>query len=374
MIDSQIASLIIRSEFSGAFGVPDSLLKGLNAAFDDFESSFHQITANEGAAVGMAIGAYLATGVPALVYMQNSGLGNALNPLVSLASQEVYGVPLVLLVGWRGEPGVSDEPQHKLQGSRTRELLDAIQIPWEVAEDSTEEFKSQLQRMRQLSVHISNPTALLVRAGSFSSNSAVAKPSMTVQNELMSRERALEIVAEFDPEGYYIATTGMLARELYEIRENQGRYHNQDFLVIGGMGHVAAISHGFARLRNKGVVYCLDGDGSMLMHMGSSAVLASEREAKIIHIVFNNGCHDSVGGQPTPTNQLDFAKLAQALGYSLSIQVRTPRELESALTESKKAKGATFIEIVVRPGARKDLGRPKNPPSQMMQKFLEAQV
>ncbi len=374
MIDPKSASQTIRSEFSGAFGVPDSLLKGLNSAFDDFESTFHQITANEGAAVGMAVGAFLATGKPALVYMQNSGLGNALNPLVSLASKEVYGVPLVLLVGWRGEPGGSDEPQHKLQGSRTVDILEAIQIPWEVAAASTEEFTKQLERMKQLSVSSSNPTALLIRAGSFSSHSQVPEPSMDVSHEVMSRERAVEIVANFDPTGYFFATTGMLARELYEIRENHGDPHSRDFLVIGGMGHVAAIAHGFARLKNKGAVYCLDGDGSMLMHMGSSAVLASETQAKITHIVFNNRCHDSVGGQPTPTRKLDLAKVASTFGYSESYKVSTPDELEDALAESRAARGATFIEIAIRPGARDGLGRPKSAPSQMIRDFLEAQV
>ena len=322
-------------------GVPDSLLRSFCAYLTDTKPASHVIAANEGGAVGLAAGHYLVTGTPALVYMQNSGQGNAVNPLCSLADTDVYGIPMVLLVGWRGEPGIKDEPQHVKQGKVTLSLFKTLDIPTEILPDDESSALDVARRMVALSRAESRPVALVVRKGLFAEYSLQGnKPNISA----LPREQAIEEIIKSLPEhAVVVSTTGMISREVYETRERMGQGHSHDFLVVGSMGHALMIALGIARERPDRRVFCLDGDGASIMHMGNMAIAGQSGCANLTHIVFNNAAHDSVGGQPTVGGAIDLPIIAAACGYN--------REGAPAFREVKVAKGA-----------RKDLGRPKEPP------------
>ncbi len=353
-------SLIREQGLSFFTGVPDSLLKDFCAYITDHApKGDHVIAANEGSAVALAIGQFLGTGEPAVVYMQNSGIGNAVNPLLSLADPEVYSVPMLLVIGWRGEPGVKDEPQHVKQGRRMTELLDAMEIPWFVLPTSPEDAAKVVaeagDRMRQ---HM-GPVAILVRAGTFDRYDLEHDVHTAFP---MRREQAVKIIAaQVADEDVVVSTTGKTSRELYECREEQGRRGN-DFLTVGGMGHTASIAAGIARKRPDRKVVCLDGDGSLIMHMGALGVIAQSAPGNLIHIVINNGAHDSVGGQPTVGYSIDIPAIAIACGYRGVASVETPEQLVEQLRELRQQQGPTLLEVKVNKGARADLGRPKSTP------------
>lgn len=356
------------------FGVPDSLLKNFSAEMEaksrSMPASSHRIVANEGSAVACAVGSYLTCGRPALVYMQNSGLGNAINPLASIAAREVYGVPMVLLIGWRGRPGETDEPQHMKQGEITPELLDLLGIPWTILPANQEEAETVVTAFVARTVAERNPVALLVAKNTFESRTF--EPT-ALEGAEMTRESALRCVSShLAEETLVIATTGMLGRELHEIR-NESEVRHTDFLNIGGMGHAISIALGAVIGDPKKRVACLDGDGSLLMHLGS-LFLAGKRENKnLTHIVFNNGVHDSVGGQPTPLQNVSLAEIARAAGYPFIDSARTPAQIARSLEAMSHNTGPWFLEILVRPGNRADLGRPKGEPFQMLTE-LQAQL
>jgi len=351
-------------------GVPDSLLKNFCAYVTDHApEGRHVIAANEGNAVGLAIGHYLASGRPALVYMQNSGQGNMVNPIASLADPDVYGIPMVLLVGWRGEPGVRDEPQHVKQGKITLSLFETMGIPtFIIPGDETEAARCVGNAVIQ-SLEEKRPVALIVKKGLFGEYSLQSK----VQSEfLLSRERAIELIIEKLPDNTaVVSTTGKPSRELYEIRDRQGRGHESDFLTVGGMGHASQIAAGIALEKPDRVVCCLDGDGAALMHMGGLGVVASLGLKNYKHILLNNGAHDSVGGQPTVGFNVDFSSIASSCGYS-SVQVaRDEDELKQLLPEFMNATGPVLLEVRVALGSRNDLGRPKTTPAQNKAAIME---
>ena len=331
-------------------GVPDSLLKNFCAYVTDNCGADHVIAANEGGAVGLATGHYLATGRPALVYMQNSGQGNAVNPLASLADPDVYSVPLVLLVGWRGEPGVKDEPQHVKQGKVTLSLFETLGIPTEVLPDD-EAAACQLARAQVARARAeSRPVALVVRKGLFADYALQnKKPDIAA----LRREEAIEaVLSEMGDDAVVVSTTGMISREVYEIRERLGQGHARDFLTVGSMGHALMIALGIAKAQPARPVFCLDGDGASLMHLGNLAIAGQSGCANLTHIVFNNAAHDSVGGQPTVAGQVNLPEIARQCGYN-------------------RPGAPTFREIRVAKGARKDLGRPKEPPQVNKALFME---
>jgi phosphonopyruvate decarboxylase len=277
-------------------GVPDSLLKDFCAyVMAELPAERHVIAANEGASVGLAIGYYLKTQKPALVYMQNSGFGNAVNPLLSLADNDVYGIPMVLLVGWRGQPGVKDEPQHVKQGRIMTDMLDAMKMPWSVLPKDAAQCDDALKAAVDLAQREKTPVVLLVEKDSFDKFRMPAH----VLLDLPSREEALiALVKEIGNDAIQVSTTGMLSRELFEYRNNTGANENRDFLTVGGMGHCSSIALGIAMQEKNREVWCLDGDGALLMHMGGLPVMAAHASKNFFHVIFNNGVHDSVGGQP----------------------------------------------------------------------------
>jgi phosphonopyruvate decarboxylase len=353
-------------------GVPDSLLKPFLAYVSDrADAGTHLITANEGASVGVAAGFHLSTGKLPLVYMQNSGLGNAINPLLSLADEKVYGIPMLVMIGWRGEPGTKDEPQHIKQGICTTEMLDSMAIPYIVLDSDEVKAKEQLSRLTKDCISKSCPHVILVREGTFSSWKK--KTSDNTQSLELSREDALTILANFvGPSDLVVSTTGKLSRELYELRDNTGKSHQTDFYTVGSMGHSSAIAFGLSLgLTDDRNVFCFDGDGAVLMHMGTLSTIGSQKPQRFRHIVFNNGVHESVGSQPTTGFSIDFPAIASACGYEWTRRVYKESDLRAAMEEMLKQDGLSFLEVQVAVRTRDDLGRPKTTPSENKVRFMQ---
>lgn len=341
-------------------GVPDSLLKNLCAyVTDNMDDKGHIIAANEGCAMGLAAGYHLATGKIPLVYMQNSGMGNTINPLLSLADDDVYGIPVLLIIGWRGEPGVHDEPQHVKQGKVTCTLLDAMGIPYEVLPDDEDSCIPVFDRCFDHLLNNSSPYALVVRKNTFD------KYNMSSRDETsypMSRERAIEIISSKMPEDtLFVSTTGMASRELYEIRDRRGQDHSYDFLTVGSMGHSSQIALGLAMNVPDRTICCIDGDGAVLMHTGGMSTIGTIAPPNLVHVMINNGVHDSVGGQPLVSREVDIDAVARAMGYKTVVTVDSEESLEDALMNRD---GTTFIQVMVHKGNRDDLGRPKTTPKE----------
>ena len=342
-------------------GVPDSLLKNICAYITDHCDARHNIiAANEGAAVGIAAGHYLATGQPACVYMQNSGEGNIINPIASLTDPEVYNIPVLLLIGWRGRPGVHDEPQHVKQGKVTTGLLNTMGINFDVL--SKEEDKAEKQIAKAVKVLRNKEVyALVIEKDTFEDYKLVNNLSPITLN--LSREEAIRTVAAaLGEKDCIVSTTGMISRELFEYRAAMNQSHERDFLTVGSMGHASQIALGIAMAQPDRRVWCFDGDGAAIMHMGSMAIVASKAPKNYVHVVFNNGAHDSVGGQPTVGLKIDLPAVAKAVGYKATVSVENKEELVEAL--KNLSEGPVLVEVKVKKGNRKDLGRPTTTPVQ----------
>jgi len=363
-------------------GVPDSLLKELCACFSDtLATGQHVIAANEGGAIGLATGHYLASHQPALVYMQNSGLGNVVNPIASLADPQVYGIPMLLVIGWRGELNahgeqIHDEPQHVKQGQITLSQLDVLGLPYQVMADDMDSAHAQIRTLLQQAMTRQGPVALVVRKQSFAPYKPVkttAAPASALADKLPvleSREHMIgQIVSALPQEAAVVATTGMASRELFELRKAQQAGHGRDFLTVGGMGHASQIACGIALAQPDRQVICIDGDGAMLMHMGSLTI--SAQQSNLLHIVLNNGAHDSVGGQPTVAAQLTLSDIASAAGYAQVYSVSGAESLNTVLQQALASGKSSFIEVLCRKGARADLGRPTRTPAQNKQDFMQ---
>lgn len=342
-------------------GVPDSLLKNICAYItDNLPTESNIIAANEGGAVGLAVGYYLATDKVPVVYMQNSGEGNIVNPLLSLVDKDVYNIPILLLIGWRGEPGVKDEPQHVKQGKVTLSLLETMGVKYEILSLDEVECLNQLKNAQAYMETTKEPFALVIRKDTFSDYLLQKKGDAEF---ILAREAAIQIVAAaMEPDAVVVATTGMISRELFEYREKMHQSHQRDFLTVGSMGHASQIAFGIALQKKDRRVYCFDGDGASLMHLGSMAITASMCPANYVHVVFNNGAHDSVGGQPTVGLKIDFPRIAQACGYAVALSVEDGGKLCEILEVIKNVQGPIFLEVKVKKGARKDLGRPTTTP------------
>lgn len=343
-------------------GVPDSLLKNICAYITDhFDAAHNIIAANEGAAVGLAAGHYLATGLPACVYMQNSGEGNIINPLASLTDQEVYNIPVLLLIGWRGRPGVHDEPQHVKQGKVTTGLLNVMGVNYEVLSKEEDKAAKQIDKAAKALAN-KEVFALVIEKDTFEDYKL---QNVEVNDLMMSREEAIQTVAAgLGEKDCIVSTTGMISRELFEYRAAMNQGHERDFLTVGSMGHASQIALGIALAQPDRRVWCFDGDGAAIMHMGSMAIVANKAPKNYVHVVFNNGAHDSVGGQPTVGLKIDLPAVANAVGYKSSFCVETKEYLTELLDKVKTADGPVLLEVKVKKGNRKDLGRPTTTPIQ----------
>ena len=350
-------------------GVPDSLLKNLCAYITDNVSRENNIiAANEGGAVALAAGYHLATGKMGCVYMQNSGEGNAVNPLLSLMDADVYRMPLLLVIGWRGEPGVHDEPQHVKQGKVTLSLLDAMGIKYAVLDEKWEEQTDKALRVIQETNGI---YALIVRKGTFEEYKL---QNQVASNWALGREEAIKIVVDkLREDDIVVSTTGMISRELFEYREAKHQGHAHDFLTVGSMGHASQIALGIALQKPNRRIVVFDGDGALLMHMGGMTIIGDYAPKNLVHIVFNNGAHDSVGGQPTVGQKIDVEAIAKAVGYADVISVDSPMSLMAAMNHVNCAviDGVSLINVNVGKGNRKDLGRPTTTPIENKNALME---
>lgn len=347
-------------------GVPDSLLKHFCAFLS--EDKKDTIVANEGGAIALAVGHYLGTGNIPLVYLQNSGMGNCINPLVSIADREVYSIPMLLMIGWRGELGVADEPQHIKQGRISQQLLKTLEIPYCVLAKNFEEAKAQIDQAYTFMTKNSSAFALLVQKNTF-------KDILTSQKEhqrySLTRENTLKtLLQHIGDDVAIVATTGKTSREVFELREGQGQSHNRDFLTVGGMGHASSIALGIAISQPNRKVVCIDGDGAFLMHMGAVGIIGSHAPKNLKHIVINNGCHDSVGGQPTIGFDVSLTTIAKAVGYKEVFDAATTKEIEATLPKLLNNQELSFLEIKIKKGSRENLGRPTIKPIENKGHFM----
>ncbi len=339
-------------------GVPDSLLKPLcNFLMKEYgiDKNHHIIAANEGNCVAVAAGYHLATGKVPVIYMQNSGEGNIVNPVMSLLNDKVYAIPMIFIIGYRGEPGVHDEPQHIYQGEMTLKLLEDMDIEYYVVDKDTtacainnamNKFKKVLEKGKDVS--------FVIKKGALEYSEKV-----TYKNDfVMSREDIIKHIVKVSGEDPIISTTGKASRELFEIREANKQGHMYDFLTVGSMGHSSSICLGVAINKPDKKVWCIDGDGACLMHMGAMAVIGSVKPSNMVHIVINNGAHETVGGLPTVASNIDLVAIAKACGYEKYVSVSNFSELDKELEKAKDNKCLTFIEVKSSLGCREDLGRP----------------
>ena len=347
-------------------GVPDSLLANFCACVKENSPSQNNIiAANEGNAVAIASGYHIASGKYGVVYMQNSGQGNAVNPLLSLADEDVYKIPMLLIIGWRGEPGKKDEPQHVKQGKVTLSLLECMGIEYQVL---GENYKEQLETALSYMKENSKPYALVVQKGTFSDYKISKEaPRYTIKRE-EALEAAMNVIGEDD---FIVSTTGKTSREIFEIRERRNQGHSHDFLTVGSMGHTASIALGMSIGSDKDI-YCIDGDGSFIMHMGGMGIAAKNAGKNFKYILINNGAHESVGGQPTIGFELDVEAILKASGFKNVYTASTTDEVENGVAKLREEEGAALI-IYVNQGSREDLGRPTIAPEQnkinMMNEF-----
>ena len=348
-------------------GVPDSFLKGLcDELYTRYgaESDAHMVAHNEGGAIGLCAGHYLACGRPALCYMQNSGLGNAVNPLASLMDGEVYALPCLLVVGWRGAPGEKDEPQHRKQGKITVEQLDLLGIPWRMlTKETTEEafrqdFEALLSALRR-----KQTAALVVRKGALTSS---AHPAYDNGRSLSREEAVARVLDAAGKDDIFVSTTGKLSREVFELRESHREGHARDFLTVGSMGHASMIALRIALEHPERRVWCLDGDGALMMHLGSLPLIGNRQPRNLIHVVINNGAHETVGGMPVCEGTLNIRDLARAAGYTDILSAESGEALSALLRETLHhlSAGPVLLEIRCANGARPDLGRPTTTPIQ----------
>lgn len=366
---------ILGSDFYA--GVPDSLLKPLcDFLIDKYGegNKNHVIAANEGNAVAVAAGYYLSTGKVPVIYMQNSGQGNIINPIVSLLNNHVYAIPELFVIGWRGEPNIKDEPQHLYQGEITLSLLDAVDVTYFVLKENTkaDEFIDTMGKFREL-FGKGKSAAIVVsqNALNYSCKNAYTNSYM------MRREDVIKEIISVSGDSPIISTTGKASRELFELRESDAvrernvSVHSKDFLTVGSMGHSSSIALGVALQTSGKDVWCIDGDGAAIMHMGAMAVIGKIHPENFIHIVINNEAHESVGGAPTAASNIDFVSIAKACNYDYAVSVDCMDDLKTVLYEYKCKRGLRFLEVKSAVGSRRDLGRPTLSPSENKTIFMD---
>jgi phosphonopyruvate decarboxylase len=358
-----------KNNFVSYVGVPDSLLKSFCAYVQD-HSNNHIIASNEGTALAVATGQYLKSKQPSVVYLQNSGIGNLINPLLSLNDQEVYSLPTLILIGWRGEPGVKDEPQHIKQGRVMEDLLKSIEVDYEIM-DKDSCYQSIVNSASKFIEKYKKPYVILIKKNTFSEYKLLKNDDGFKNKDFPKREDVLKKLLQlFDKKTLFISTTGVCSRELFEIREALKDSHSNDFLTVGSMGHVSGIAQGICTLEKEKKIVCLDGDGSLIMHLGSLSLNFNVNAKNLIHIVINNSAHDSVGGQPTVADKINFNHLSKAMGFKQYFETKSISEVETKFQNIIKSPGPILWQIFSQKGFRKDLGRPTILPKDNVNDFM----
>ncbi len=339
-------------------GVPDSQLRALCDYLLErygIDPKHHIIGANEGNCVALAAGYHLATGKVPVVYMQNSGEGNVINPVASLLNEKVYAIPVIFIIGWRGEPGVHDEPQHIYQGEVTLKLLEDMGIQtFVIGKDTKDKEVEKTMNAFKTILNQGKDVAFVIRKGALTD-----APKVEYSNQYsMKREDIIQHIIRVTEEDPIISTTGKASRELFEARTKNGQPHKYDFLTVGSMGHASSIALVVAINKPDRKIWCIDGDGAVLMHMGSLAIIGSNKPNNLVHIIVNNGAHETVGGMPTVAKDIDLTSIAKACGYPYAESVDNFIDLDKKLLEAKHKNDLIMIEIKCSIGAREDLGRP----------------
>ena len=358
----------INSEFYS--GVPDSLLSPLcNYLMDRYgiDKKHHIIAANEGNSVAIAAGYNLATQKIPVVYMQNSGEGNIVNPVTSLIHEKVYSIPMIFIIGWRGEPNVHDEPQHIYQGKITTDLVKILDIEYYIIDVDTkiEDLQNKMQEFNQI-LNSGKSVAFIIKKNALEYDNKIKYTN----NYFNSREEFLEIITEYSKDDLIVSTTGKTSRELFEIRERNNVSHKYDFLTVGSMGHCSSIALGLAINCPSKRVWCIDGDGACIMHMGSMATIGSVKPNNYIHVVINNESHESVGGMPTVSKDIDLCGIAKSSGYEVIKSIQKIEDLQRVLVEVLQEKKLSFIEVKAKIGSRDSLGRPTISPIENKNNFI----
>lgn len=358
---------IIGSDFYT--GVPDSQLKALCdylMATYGINENHHIIAANEGNCTALAAGYYLSTGKIPVVYMQNSGEGNIINPVASLLNDKVYAIPMIFIIGWRGEPGIHDEPQHIYQGEITLKLLEDMGIEaFVIRKETTDKEVEQQMECFKKKLAVGKDVAFVVSKGAISTDTKISYKN----HNKMLREDVIRLIVKNSKKDPIISTTGKASRELFEIRTANEQGHQYDFLTVGSMGHTSSIALGIALNEPDTKIWCIDGDGSALMHMGAMAIIGSTAPANMIHVIINNEAHETVGGMPTAAS-VNFTKVAKACGYPHAVCVDTFDDLERELKKARKRKKLSLIEVKCAIGSRQNLGRPTTA-IENKEKFME---
>lgn len=360
---------VINSEFFT--GVPDSQLKGLcDYLMQTYgcDGKHHIIGANEGNCVALAAGYYMATKKIPTVYLQNSGLGNIINPVVSLSNERIYGIPVIFIIGWRGEPGMHDEPQHLFQGEITEKLLIDIGITYFIIDKNTSK-ELLVQTMNQFRVFLNQgkSVAFLIKK-----NVITNEKQIVYKNDYnIGREEAIKQIINNSEQDIIVSTTGKTSRELYEIRESRDEGHKFDFLTVGSMGHSSSIALSLALNNTNKRIWCIDGDGALLMHMGAIAIIGHYKPKNLVHVIINNRAHESVGGMPTVTDSLNIVKIGLSCGYDVAYSISTLEELEEVLQKTKNTIALTLLEIKCSILSRKNLGRPTTTPRENIESFMD---
>ncbi len=360
---------IIGSDFYS--GVPDSQLKPLInylMATYGIDPRHHVIAANEGNCTALAAGYNLATGKVPVVYMQNSGEGNIINPVASLLNDKVYAIPMVFIIGWRGEPGIHDEPQHIYQGEVTIKLLEDMDIKaFAISKDTTDEEVEKVMEEYRTILAAGKDVAFVIRKGALSTDAKVKYEN----DNKMVREEIIQHIVKASEKDPIVSTTGKASRELFETRVVNNQSHKYDFLTVGSMGHSSSIALGVAINKPDTRIWCVDGDGAVLMHMGSMAVLGANKPKNMIHVIINNGAHETVGGMPTVASQVDLVAIAKACGYPNAVCVDNFDNLDKELEKAKGRNELSLIEVKCSIGARENLGRPTTTAIENKQNFME---
>lgn len=368
MINPQdFTKLLLASGFDFFTGVPDSTMKEWLAVLEGKEN--HIVATSEGEALAIASGYYLASGKPGCVYMQNAGLGNAVNPLTSLCDKEVYGIPALLIIGWRGEPGAPDEPQHIKMGKIMLPLLDTLGVPYGFLPDNLEDAEKVILQAKNIMEKEGTPYALVVKKNIFEKNKN--EKNRDSESE-MTREEAIKIIVDALPQdAVVVSTTGKTSRELFEYREAKGEGHAKDFLTVGSMGFAGSIAFGITQAKKNKKIVVFDGDGAALMHLGNMATIGHYAPANFLHIVFDNGSYESTGGQKTISESIDFGGIAKSCGYKNILRASDAGELVNSLKELREKDGPNFLIIKVKSWSRPDLGRPTRSPTENKKDFMD---
>lgn len=355
MIDARtLLNFFKKNKIDFFTGVPDSVLKNFTSILTKKNNI---IASNEGGAVSIAIGNYLRTKKLSLVYMQNSGLSNAINPLISIAHSKVYSIPLLLMIGWRGAPGTKDEPQHQLKGNITKNILRLLNIKF--LELNSHKNFNKLKILINYSLKKSRPVAFLIKKNKIILNSRKILTKKLEKNNLSRHFFINELLKNVKKNTRIISTTGFTSRELYQIRKEENVFNGKDFYMVGGMGHSSMVALGYS-LKNKNEVICLDGDGSLLMHMGSLISTGFKSSKNFKHILLNNYCHESVGGAQIDTDKINFEKIVKEFGYKKYFKIKNTNDIKRSIGKFLSSAGPSFLEVIINPGTQKKLTRPKN--------------